>query len=340
MKWIKTLTAVVAILSVNGAAQAGLFNFKLGGHCGAAKSCGCAPTCQPEICKPTIARPCGVSVHTYQRACSTIKPPCCAPACGPQACAPKACAPAPKACAVPAPAPKVCAPAPKACAVPAPAPKVCAVPAPKVCGPAPKACGPQPGCGPQPCGKMACCDADPCEIATLIYESQTCCYARQRARALRKLGKNSCICNPEIMAAFVYGLNDADEKVRAQAASEICSQLRKHGPCCCSPQVVAALTCALGDCDKRVRRISEKALCLCGYDVVDGACQVACGAQGCGPAGALPPAPTGDDDEAAPAPAPPTEEPKAYFPSRLNQQQTSQPAKKPNRLANLFGLLN
>ena len=125
-----------------------------------------------------------------------------------------------------------------------------------------------------PC-ETKCCNANPCEIAKLIYTSQTACYARQRRAALRKLGNRyDCICNPEIMTAFVYGLNDADERVRRTAADKIGDQIRKN--CCCCPEIVAALTCALGDCDRGVRRQAEQALRLCGYDIVDGCCNTCC----------------------------------------------------------------
>jgi len=162
-----------------------------------------------------------------------------------------------------------------------------------------------------------CCNADPCEIAKLIYTSQTACYARQRRAAIRKLGNRyDCICNPEIMTAFVYALNDADERVRREAADEIGDQVRKN--CCCCPEVVAALTCALGDCDRGVVRQAEQALRACGYDVVKGCCDkgcaTACG-NGCAPAGAAPAmAPA---DNAAPAPVPP-EEKKASRMSRMS----------------------
>jgi hypothetical protein len=137
------------------------------------------------------------------------------------------------------------------------------------------------------------------------------------------------------MVALVYALNDSDERVRAEAANEIGDQLRKSGGCCCSPEVTAALTCALGDCDKHVRREAEKSLCACGYDVVEGCCDTcdACG-------GHAAPAPESNDGAApAPAPAPP-EDPKAYFPSRLKEQQTMRPSKLRSRLANLFGFLD
>lgn len=127
------------------------------------------------------------------------------------------------------------------------------------------------------CVETACCPVtDACEIAELIYESQTACYAKDRRRAIQKLGNRyTCVCNPEIMAAFIYALNDADERVRKEAADEIGDQLRKY-PCCCSPCVVQALTCALADCDRGVRRQAEEALEACGYEIVDGCCEVAC----------------------------------------------------------------
>ena len=118
----------------------------------------------------------------------------------------------------------------------------------------------------------------------MIYISQTACYARQRRAALRRLGNRcDCICNPEIMTAFVYGLNDADERVRRCAADKIGDQIRKN--CCCCPEVVAALTCALGDCDRGVRRQAEQALRLCGYEIVDGCCNTCCSTSGCGNSG-------------------------------------------------------
>lgn len=375
MKWLKICGALLAAMSMNSLADAGLLG-ALRGDCGGAKGCGCAATCQPQCCKPVIVKPCCPNVYTYQRKCSDIKPPCCdtccppatccapaacAPACAAPAaaCAPAACAPAPAACAPACAAPAAaCAPAPAACApaCAAPAATACA-PAPAACAPAcaaPAACGPKcapacaapmacapaactPACAPacctpkkgllsglfgrnkkSDCGAPAactpacevrCCNADPCEVATLIYESQTACKAKDRKKAIHKLGdKFDCICNPEIMTAFIVGLNDCDEDVRAKAADEIGDQIRKN--CCCCPEVVAALTCALGDCDKHVVKQAKEALELCGYEVVDGCCNTcgntgctttACGAGACGtgyaPAPAAAPA-------AAPAPAP------------------------------------
>jgi hypothetical protein len=144
----------------------------------------------------------------------------------------------------------------------------------------------------------------------LIYQSQTACYARQRRAALRKLGNRyDCICNPEIMTAFVYGLNDADERVRRTAADKIGDQIRKN--CCCCPEVVAALTCALGDCDRGVRRQAEQALRLCGYEIVDGCCNTCtstCSTTGCGTnAPASVPAMAPAVEPSSPAPIPPQE---------------------------------
>ena len=150
------------------------------------------------------------------------------------------------------------------------------------------------------------------------------------------------------MAAFIYALNDADERVREKAADEIGDQLRKN-PCCCSSCVVAALTNALADCDRGVRRQAEQALEACGYEIVDGCCEVACDtgctANGCAPAGCSPAAAPAAPMEAAPksegkAPAPaPPEEPKAYFPKRLPAQE-ARPISARTSLSNLFGLLD
>ena len=172
------------------------------------------------------------------------------------------------------------------------------------------------------------------------------------------------------MCAFVYALNDADERVRHQAAVEIAAQLKRNR-CCCSEKVAQALMCALGDCDKKVRKAAEKGLCLCGYEVAD-ACNLPCAvascgsnptcgagpaaAAGCGPAAATNCGPAGMPaaapavvpapapaaapapvEEAAPAPAPPAAEPEAYFPARIREQQTGA-SRARSKLANLFGL--
>ena len=146
------------------------------------------------------------------------------------------------------------------------------------------------------------------------------------------------------MAAFVYALNDCDEKVRAEAADEIGDQVRKHGCCCMCDKTVAALTAALADCDRSVRNEAEEALEICGYNVVDcvkDKCGAGCGPAGCKPAGpasdpachapvATPVAPMPEAGDAAPAPAPPEEKSKSAL----------IPGAKRSRLAGLFGLLD
>jgi len=331
MKWFRFCSAVVALLSMTAGAQAGILNLSNLNLGGCAKSCGCASDCQPTCCKPTITRPCDVTVHTYQRKCSDIKPPCCntcdAPnsRCAPSKCCTTKCAPK---CAAPAKCAPKCAPkcaAPAKCA-PKCAPK-CAAPA-KCCTTG--ACG-KGGCATDDCCGTKCCPVvDPCEIAQLIYTSQTACYAKDRKDAIDSLGDDyDCQCNPEIMAAFIYALNDSDERVRAEAADEIGDQLRKN-PCCCSKELTAALTCALGDCDKKVRRQATEGLEACGYEVVDGCCDTGCdtGCDKCG--GHSAPAKGG----ASPAPAPPA----AFAPPRGSKLVPR--SGRTNRLADLFGLLD
>ncbi len=160
-----------------------------------------------------------------------------------------------------------------------------------ICGT--KSCGANAGCVNGGCisGGSRVCDANPCEIAELIYTSQTACYAWQRRRAVDDLGDYDAVCNPEVMVALIYALNDASEKVRAEAADEI-GDLLDDGKACCSPQVVSALTCALGDCDWFVRRQAKEALEACGYEVEGAGCSLCslfsgspCGASGCGTSG-------------------------------------------------------
>ena len=132
MKWIRFCSAVVALVGLNGTANAGLFGNS--DCCGAAKSCASASNCQPECCRPTITRPCHTNVHTYQRKCSELKPPTCDTCTAPKSC----CAPAAKKCDAPADK-KCCAPAAKKCD--APADKKCCAPAAKKCdAPADKQC--------------------------------------------------------------------------------------------------------------------------------------------------------------------------------------------------------
>lgn len=360
MKWTNLYGAVVAMLGMVASANAGPIMLASHSCCGAEKSCGCAPSCQPQCCRPVICKPTCPNIYNYQRTCA--KPMCCnaAPSCAPKCAAPAA-APAPVSCAAPAPA-ACAAPAPVTCAAPAPArcapaPVTCAAPAPACAAPAPVSCA-APAPAPAKCcdvpSAAKCCDngkccnnnnkccADPCEVAHWIYESQTACYAKSRRKAIRKLGKFDCCCNPEIMCAFIYGLNDTDERVRRESANQIRKQVRRN-ECCCNCKVVAALTCALADCDKRVVRAATKALKTCGYDVQD-CCQNGgntCGTQqaSCSAPSTMESAPAapaeGGEAAPAPAPAPASAEPEAYFPSRLKNQQTK--ARKAG-LSNLFGL--
>ncbi|HID23613.1 MAG TPA: HEAT repeat domain-containing protein [Planctomycetaceae bacterium] len=163
-----------------------------------------------------------------------------------------------------------------------------------------------------------------------MFESQTACYAKDRRKAIDKLGdKFDCVCNPEIMAAFIYALNDTDERVRAEAADEIGDQIRKSDGACCTQEVVEALTAALADCDPKVRRQAQEALEACGYEVVDGCCKKK---EKCV---------EGDKcvaDKCAPAVSGPAPESKALAPVPSVLQQTS--AKISGRLSRLFDLLD
>jgi len=277
MSRIQILMVATTLFGAVGPASAGVLGLArdLGG---CAKSCGCASDCQPSCCKPTIARPCDVTVHTYQRKCSDIKPPCCNNSCCPS----KSCCPT--SCAKPTNCGKNCnskgcdnnnCNAVASCAKPA----SCTKPVTWT-----KACG-QCGSGYERKSITTCCKGDcwmsprcqqiACEIAQLIYKSQTACYAKDRRNAIHKLGDGyDCATHPSIMAAFIYALNDADERVRAKAADKIGDQLRAN-PCCCS-KITAALTCALADCDKSVRKEAEQALEQCGYEVVAGCCDDGC----------------------------------------------------------------
>ena len=158
----------------------------------------------------------------------------------------------------------------------------------------------------------------------------TACYAKDRRDALHELSDNyEYGCHPEIMKAFIRGLNVTDERVRKEAADEIGDQFRDNR-CYCSEELTSALTCALGDCDRGVRRQAEEALEACGYEVVDGCCNDNDCCDSCGTDAA--PAPAGD---AVPAPAPPAE-PQAYYPSRLRK--ISHRVKSKDGLAELFEL--
>ena len=380
MKWTRVFSAVIALAGMTASADAGLFGSGGCKSCGCAEDCQPA-CCKPTIARPChtnvytyqrkcsdIKPPCCDTCGDPGAGCGPVTccapadacgngcnadPSCCAPAdaCGngcnadPSCCAPAACGNGCNA------DPSCCAPA--ACGNGCNADPSCCAPA--ACG---NGCNADPSCcAPAACGDNGCCDAgnacgegcdccndDACEIAKLIYTSMTACHGSTRRRALDKLGrKYDCCCHPEIMNAFVYGLNDTDERVRREAADEIGDQVRRN-KCCCSPCVVSALTCALADCDRSVRREAEQALRNCGYEIVDGCCDgctdagccsTGCGSNACGatptaaPAEAQQPTPAA---EAAPVAAPPAD-PQAFFPSRLHKQSSSK-----NGLAGLFGM--
>ncbi len=367
MKSMKTIAALFAVLGMGSFAHAGFFS--RGGDCGASKCCDCAPTFQPKICKPTIVRPCHRNVYNYQRSCA--KATGCDTGCGPaNSCAPcgagngcvagagagnctapcagDACAAGAGNCAALCGTGNACAAGAGNCAAPCGAGNGCVAGAGAGCV--------DPNCA-APCGGNgdACCATtcqEACEIAQLIYTSQTACYARQRKSALQKLGsKYDCVCNPEIMSAFIYGLNDCDENVREAAADEIGDQLRKN-KCCCSACVVDALTVALADCDRGVRRQAEQGLKQCGYDIVDPTCcEVACdngcvAGNGCvgGNCGSVAPV-AAPIEAAAPAPAyspsapAPPVEPKAYFPKRISDEHARPISSSKKSLSNLFGMV-
>ncbi len=314
MKSIRTIAALIAVIGMSSYAQAGRRQVA----CGATKCCDCAPTFQPTCCKPTIVRPCHRNIYNYQR--QFVKSCCVDPGCGPSiGCCPtgagngcgngctdpnncgagNGCGNG-NTCAAPCGAGNGCGNG-NTCAAPCGAGNgcgngnTCAAPcgAGNGCGNGctdPNSCcnGAGNGCaGTSCCPTTTACCQDACEIAELIYQSQTGCKGHQRRRALSKLGrKYDCVCNPEIMSAFIYGLNDADHRVRRTAADKIGDELRKN-KCCCSQCVVEALTIALADCDRGVRRQAERALKQCGYDIVNPTCQVAvcdtgCVGNGCG----------------------------------------------------------
>ena len=361
-----------------------LFGGLFGGGCSLCKQNDCCQPACDACCEPACDTCCEPACDTCcEPACDTCCEPCCPPKkkcclldglfgkahgcglCGQKNC----CQPACDTCCEPA-CDTCCEPACDACSDP------CCPPKKKCflnglfgghgCGLFGKGCsmcshgnncGCQDACCESACCETHCCTADPCEIAELIYQSQTACYADDREDAIDSLGDYDCVCNPEILTAMIHALNDADEEVRAEAADEIGDVLRRN-PCCCCPELISALTYALGDCDKDVRKQAEEALEACGYAVVDGCCDTCCntcgGCDTCGTAGGcdggyeaealpgdLPAEAAPGAGGLAPAPAPP-EAPKAYYPSRTRQHQATgkTPARSTNRLANLFGLLD
>ena len=145
------------------------------------------------------------------------------------------------------------------------------------------------GCSEAGCGEATCaargCGKNPCQVAAVIRESMTACYARQRAAAIHRLGDSyECNCHPEIMHAFIYALNDADERVRRKAADEIGDQLSRHRECC-SQEIISALQAACDDCDRWVRWEARQSLrycqTKCGMGCTDG-CPYGCGEDGKG----------------------------------------------------------
>lgn len=356
MKSIHLLVATVVIAGIAQVGEAGLFDRVICRKAGKRCDCDCVPTYQPACCKPVIVAPRCKTVHTYQRRCSTLKPPCCHNGCGPAVC----CAPA---CPMDGcTAGNGCCAAGSNCACDACSGFGCD------CGAG--MCGN--GCCDTSCCDTGCCDIGSscdgccpganCDLAQLIYESQTGCYARHRKRAVHRLSdRYDCVCHPEVMCALIYALNDADERVRAKAADEIGDQLRRN-PCCCSQKVVAALTCALGDCHWGVRFQAKQALKRCGYSVVKarkmGCCELGCCEMGChghasGVIGGQEPSPAvpadlpqgeGQAPSAAPTPAPhldrAPEAPSAYFQKPVIRQTSANisPAKK--GLAVLLGLFD
>lgn len=276
MKSIHLLVATVVLASFAPVGEAGLFDRMICRKDGKRCDCDCVPSYQPPCCRPVIVRPTCRPVYNYQRRCSVLKPPCCNDVCAPAMC----CAPTTAAC-------DSC-PQQHGCSC------GCLAGGPCTCG---SGCC-DIGCCETGCCNANCCDATSCDgccpttscdLAQLIYESQTACYARHRRRAIHRMSdRYDCKCHPEVMCALIYALNDADERVRTKAADEIGDQLRKN-PCCCTPKVVSALTCALADCHWAVRWQAKQALKRCGYRVVKprpmGCCELACCDTGCCHAG-------------------------------------------------------
>src|SRR5579864_8410056 len=70
MKWNNLYGAVVAMLGMVATADAGPILLTSYNCDGAEKSCGCAPTCQPQCCRPVICKPCCPKIYNYQRSCA------------------------------------------------------------------------------------------------------------------------------------------------------------------------------------------------------------------------------------------------------------------------------
>ncbi|MEZ6128528.1 MAG: HEAT repeat domain-containing protein [Planctomycetaceae bacterium] len=259
MKWISTLTITAAVACLAHSSHAGLFATQ-----GATKSCECGEGCQPNGCRPSVARPCTTTIYSYQRKDSNIKPPCCEiaphfmagsgravqqPGCGDVI----ACRPCRNENGECSSEPAATARHQQCCSA--------------------SSCGQANRCGNTGCGNTGCSRGECCEIAQLIYEAMTACYATERRNAIHRLGdRYDCVCHPEIMNAFIYALNDSDERVRSKAADEIGDQVRRNR-CILGNPVVRALRQSLADCDRRVRRQAEQALTVSGFDIVDAGTQ-------------------------------------------------------------------
>lgn len=263
MKWTSLLGAALTLFSAIDSTNAGIVS-----PCGAGKSSGCAESYQPDRCLPTIVRPSTSTIYNYQRRNSFLKASCSAPT---SICAPASCC-APAICCAPVGqagcANTCCAPCENTCCAPTECGQgtycvpvqesSCTVPS--ECFVSGDACAEGGGCGTASCP----------EIATLIHKSKTECYATARRSAIHKLGdRYDCCDHPEIMSAFIYALNDSDERVRAEAADEIGDQVRRNR-CICGMPVIRALRCSLADCDRNVRRQAEQALKASGYAITSG----------------------------------------------------------------------
>ena len=259
MRYVYTLACVIGLIATSATVDAGLFGLGRGN-----RQVSCAEDCQ-SACRPRIARPSWINIFSHQRKTSACcDAGSCTTGCDATCCAPDRCG--------------------AACESSCRAPAACGCPA--CCGEgaicSPDGCGDLlTGCFNANCHHDGCCSpATRCEVAELISESKTACYARHRRSAIHKLGDHyDCCCHPEIMNAFIHALNDSDERVRAKAADEIGDQMRRNR-CVCGAPVICALKFSLADCDRGVRRQAEEALQLCGYDIVNGCCQ----GQYCAPA--------------------------------------------------------
>lgn len=224
------------------------------GCCPMPKNSGCCPApgakgcCSMSSLKSRLKACCTHKPScTPNKGCCSVKDPCCTKGCTPTArcCPPKACHEDKGVCSVRAPK--------------------------QVC------------CKEKPCKEKGCkecrkrfCPDDCGQIAHLIYVSQTGCSAKIRGKALDRLGdKYSCTCHPEIMCAFVYGLNDIDANVRWHAADEIGDQIERHGCCCINQNVIDSLIVTLSDCHPKVIHQAEEALQAAGYDLRE--CYRECG---------------------------------------------------------------